>query len=93
MGNTKSTKASTASTPPPAYRAPLIPDMGHFGPTFCKSCWFESKGLVKCSDHYLCMNCLTLLLSASDRCPICKLPLPTKLELGVTPTAPPSEET
>nr|5I72_A Chain A, RING finger protein Z [Lassa virus Josiah]5I72_B Chain B, RING finger protein Z [Lassa virus Josiah] len=51
----------------------------HLGPQFCKSCWFENKGLVECNNHYLCLNCLTLLLSVSNRCPICKMPLPTKL--------------
>nr|QIM73756.1 Z protein [Arenavirus sp.] len=87
MGN-KIPKESKPTVPPP-YRAPVIPDTSHLGPTFCKSCWFENKGLVACSNHYLCMSCLTLLLSASDRCPICKLPLPVKLELSRSPSAPP----
>ncbi|QHB13140.1 Z protein [Kitale virus] len=63
---------------------------GH-GPEVCKSCWFERKGLVMCSNHYLCMDCLSLLISVSERCPICKLPLPQKLHLKTPPTAPPLE--
>nr|BAU22157.1 Z protein [Mammarenavirus lunaense] len=70
-------------------RSTLVPDASGHGPEFCKSCWFERRGLVKCYDHYLCMNCLTLLLTISDRCPICKYPLPTKLQLSTTPSAPP----
>ncbi|AWM11452.1 Z protein [Lijiang virus] len=70
-------------------RAPLTSDTSHYGPVYCKSCWFERKGLVSCNNHYLCMNCLTLFLGASERCPICKMPLPTHLELVTAPSAPP----
>ncbi|ATY47649.1 Z protein [Alxa virus] len=63
------------------------PDL--FGPANCKSCWYQSKGLVTCSNHYLCINCLTLLLTVSDRCPICYGKLPTTLSLTTTPSAPP----
>ncbi|ABC71142.1 Z protein [Mammarenavirus ippyense] len=71
-------------------RADIIPDATGMGPEFCKSCWFERRSLVACNNHYLCMNCLTLLLSVSERCPICKLPLPQKLKLTSSPSAPPS---
>nr|AZI95813.1 Z protein [Mammarenavirus lassaense] len=74
-------------------RATLIPDASYMGPQFCKSCWFENKGLVECNNHYLCLNCLSLLLSVSNRCPICKMPLPTKLKVSTNPTAPPITET
>ncbi|AKH39837.1 Z protein [Mammarenavirus marientalense] len=70
-------------------RSELIPDATHLGPQFCKSCWFARHGLVECNGHYLCLSCLTLLLTVSDRCPICKLPLPDKLSLTRAPTAPP----
>nr|BAU22159.1 Z protein [Mammarenavirus lunaense] len=86
MGKGQSKQNRPTSNPEP--RASLIPDAVSFGPEFCKSCWFERRGLVKCYDHYLCMNCLTLLLTISDRCPICKYPLPTKLQISTTPTAP-----
>ncbi|QLJ57223.1 Z protein [Dhati Welel virus] len=83
----KSSK-SAKNTEDSRARATLTPDATGFGPEFCKSCWFERRGLVKCSDHYLCMSCLTLLLSVSDRCPICKFPLPTRLRLDKQPSAP-----
>ncbi|QWQ58026.1 Z protein [Kwanza virus] len=81
-------------TPPPynVPKATLTPEGTNLGPEFCRSCWFERKGLVECHNHYLCMSCLTLLLTVSDRCPICKFPLPTRLELKSPPTAPPNEE-
>nr|WDW20705.1 Z protein [Songea mammarenavirus] len=69
-------------------RAELLADATHLGPQFCKSCWFERKSLVACSNHYLCLNCLTLLLTVSDRCPICKLPLPQRIRLTTPPSAP-----
>nr|AIT17834.1 Z protein [Mammarenavirus lassaense]AYD75300.1 Z protein [Mammarenavirus lassaense] len=85
MGNKQ-----TRSPPKPEHPRPtLLPDASHLGPQFCKSCWFENKGLVECNNHYLCLNCLTLLLSVSDRCPICKMPLPTKLAVRTQPSAPP----
>nr|AYD75259.1 Z protein [Mammarenavirus lassaense]UKY81279.1 Z protein [Mammarenavirus lassaense] len=86
----KHTKPPKESNSP---RASLIPDATHMGPQFCKSCWFENKGLVECNNHYLCLNCLSLLLSVSNRCPICKMPLPTKLRASTNPTAPQAEET
>nr|ANH09755.1 matrix protein [Mammarenavirus lassaense]ANH09757.1 matrix protein [Mammarenavirus lassaense] len=84
MGN-KQTKTIKKTDSP---RASLIPDASHMGPQFCKSCWFENRGLVECNNHYLCLNCLSLLLSVSNRCPICKMPLPTKLRASPSPTAP-----
>nr|AIT17456.1 Z protein [Mammarenavirus lassaense] len=74
-------------------RAHLVPDASHLGPQFCKSCWFENRGLVECNNHYLCLNCLSLLLSVSSRCPICKMPLPTKLKAATQPSAPSTEVT
>nr|ABC71136.1 Z protein [Mammarenavirus mopeiaense] len=90
MGKSQS-KSSPHNKPPEpeAPRHPVIPDARGTGPEFCKSCWFERRGLVKCYDHYLCLNCLTLLHTVSDRCPICKHTLPLKLELQTQPTAPP----
>nr|QWQ58028.1 Z protein [Mammarenavirus lunaense] len=86
MGKAQSkTNPTNTDTRP---RAILMADTSAFGPEFCKSCWFERRGLVKCYDHYLCMACLTILLTISDRCPICKYPLPTRLQLSTTPTAP-----
>ncbi|AKH39839.1 Z protein [Mammarenavirus okahandjaense] len=89
------TKWSKETTPPPSNpgskgtnRATLYPDASNMGPVFCKSCWFENKGLVNCSNHYLCLSCLTLLLTVSDRCPICKHPLPTKITVSNLPTCP-----
>ncbi|BAU22153.1 Z protein [Arenaviridae sp. 13ZR68] len=91
MGNKQTTPMPKRQTPNPdtRVRADLIPDASHLGPQFCKSCWFERKGLVACNNHYLCMNCLTLLLTVSERCPICKLPLPHNVKLNSMPTAPP----
>nr|AIT17222.1 Z protein [Mammarenavirus lassaense] len=86
MGNKQAKTPETKDSP----RASLIPDATHLGPQFCKSCWFENKGLVECNSHYLCLNCLTLLLSVSSRCPICKMPLPTRLRPSTAPTAPPA---
>nr|ADU56616.1 Z protein [Mammarenavirus lassaense] len=86
----KHTKQPRESNSP---RASLIPDATHLGPQFCKSCWFENKGLVECNNHYLCLNCLSLLLSVSNRCPICKMPLPTRLRTSTNPTAPQVEQT
>ncbi|ABC71138.1 Z protein [Mammarenavirus praomyidis] len=89
-------KPSKPKAPPTTYESPrssLTPDATGFGPEFCKSCWFERKGLIKCQNHYLCMTCLTLLLTVSNRCPVCKYPLPTKLRLEKSPTAPPPEAT
>nr|UKY81275.1 Z protein [Mammarenavirus lassaense] len=85
----KHTKPQRESNSP---RASLIPDATHLGPQFCKSCWFENKGLVECNNHYLCLNCLSLLLSVSNRCPICKMPLPTRLRASTNPTAPQVEQ-
>nr|AZI96242.1 Z protein [Mammarenavirus lassaense] len=87
MGNrqTRPTGATEQS------RAHLVPDASHLGPQFCKSCWFENRGLVECNNHYLCLNCLSLLLSVSSRCPICKMPLPTRLKASAQPSAPPTE--
>nr|BBE37028.1 Z protein [Mammarenavirus lassaense] len=76
---------------PEQSRAHLVPDASHLGPQFCKSCWFENRGLVECNNHYLCLNCLSLLLSVSSRCPICKMPLPTRLKASAQPSAPPTE--
>nr|AVO03665.1 Z protein [Mammarenavirus lassaense] len=85
MGGKQSRPPKKVDSP----RANLIPDASYMGPQFCKSCWFENKGLVECNNHYLCLNCLSLLLSVSSRCPICKMPLPTKLKASTSPTAPP----
>nr|AYM52136.1 Z protein [Mammarenavirus lassaense]AZI96244.1 Z protein [Mammarenavirus lassaense]AZI96284.1 Z protein [Mammarenavirus lassaense] len=87
MGNrqTRPTEATEQS------RAHLVPDASCLGPQFCKSCWFENRGLVECNNHYLCLNCLSLLLSVSSRCPICKMPLPTRLKASAQPSAPPTE--
>nr|AZI95859.1 Z protein [Mammarenavirus lassaense] len=84
MGS-KQTKSTEANE---QQRAQVIPDASHLGPQFCKSCWFENKGLVECNNHYLCLNCLSLLLSVSSRCPICKMPLPTRLKAATQPSAP-----
>nr|UCR17174.1 Z protein [Mammarenavirus lassaense] len=89
MGNKQARSMKKVDSP----RASLIPDASHLGPQFCKSCWFENRGLVECNNHYLCLNCLSLLLSVSNRCPICKMPLPTKLKTTTTPTAPSIRET
>nr|BAM42784.1 Z protein [Mammarenavirus lunaense] len=86
MGKSQSKQNHAAPNPKP--RTELIPDASGHGPEFCKSCWLERRGLVRCYDHYLCLNCLTLLLTISDRCPICKYPLPTELQINTTPTAP-----
>ncbi|QWQ58022.1 Z protein [Bitu virus] len=91
------TKMSKRSEPAPpqiedeANRATLLPDATNMGPIFCRSCWFENKGLINCSNHYLCLSCLTLLLTVSDRCPICKHPLPTKIKVSNLPTCPKME--
>ncbi|AJI43720.1 ring finger protein [Souris virus] len=87
MGN-KATRPTTPGSEPDRRRAELVPDSSHY-PAFCKSCWFESKGLIKCHDHNLCLRCLTVFLSVSERCPICKHPLPTKLKTTNSPSAPP----
>ncbi|AIK25570.1 Z protein [Mammarenavirus gairoense] len=89
QNSTRSAK-STTGTQPKQNSSTLIADA--IGPEFCKSCWFERRGLVKCHDHYLCMSCLTLLLSVSDRCPVCKFPLPRRLKLEKPPSAPPAPE-
>ncbi|AAV54102.1 Z protein [Mopeia virus AN20410] len=90
MGKTQSKgQPSTNLLKETEPRHPVIPDARGTGPEFCKSCWFERRGLVRCNDHYLCLNCLTLLHTVSDRCPICKHKLPFRLELQTQPTAPP----
>nr|AZI95863.1 Z protein [Mammarenavirus lassaense] len=87
MGNRQTRPAEATEQ----SRAHLVPDASHLGPQFCKSCWFENRGLVECNNHYLCLNCLSLLLSVSSRCPICKMPLPTRLKASAQPSAPPTE--
>lgn len=69
--------------------SPILPAPDLYGVANCKSCWYEKKGLVKCSNHYLCIGCLTLLLTVSNRCPICYCVLPTNLKLETAPSAPP----
>ncbi|ACC94297.1 Z protein [Mammarenavirus flexalense] len=64
---------------------------GLYGRFNCKSCWFANKGLIACSDHYLCLNCLTRMLSRSEFCEICNRPLPTKIIFEESPSAPPYE--
>nr|WBV74450.1 Z protein [Mammarenavirus marientalense] len=86
-----SNKSPMESTTPrhEERRSDLVADATNIGPQFCKSCWFARHGLVECNGHYLCLSCLTLLLTVSDRCPICKFPLPDKLKLTKSPSAPP----
>nr|AAT77682.1 Z protein [Mammarenavirus piritalense] len=64
---------------------------GLYGRFNCKSCWFANKSLIACSDHYLCLNCLTRLRSQSPFCGICSKPLPTKIRFEESPSAPPYE--
>ncbi|AAS72553.1 Z protein [Mammarenavirus piritalense] len=64
---------------------------GLYGRFNCKSCWFANRGLIACSDHYLCLNCLTRLRSQSQFCGICGKPLPTKIRFEESPSAPPYE--
>nr|AEQ59328.1 Z protein [Catarina virus] len=75
----------------PEGRIPITLDMPQslYGRYNCKSCWFANKGLIKCSNHYLCLKCLTLMLSRSDYCGICGEPLPKRLVFETTPSAPP----
>ncbi|ADD63339.1 Z protein [Mammarenavirus merinoense] len=87
MGS-KTSKISNETDPYKDERVEMIPDASHLGPLFCKSCWFENKGLIACHDHYLCHKCLTVLLTVSERCPLCKHPLPTKVRLSTLPTCP-----
>nr|WDW20697.1 Z protein [Ngerengere mammarenavirus] len=70
-------------------RSELIPDATHMGPAYCRSCWQKVDGLIACHEHYLCRDCLNLLLTVSDRCPLCKHPLPTNLKVVTQPSAPP----
>uniref|UniRef100_A0AAU8BEC3 Zinc-binding protein n=1 Tax=Erinaceus europaeus arenavirus TaxID=3230302 RepID=A0AAU8BEC3_9VIRU len=90
MGNKPTKVPSMLRMPKADSVIEAAPDL--YGVANCKSCWFEKKGLIKCSNHYLCLNCLTLLLTVSNRCPICYCVLPTTLELSTTPTAPPPYE-
>nr|UTE79758.1 zinc-binding protein [Seli virus] len=77
----------------PNHRQPpseMIPQTSRIdSPWFCKSCWQKVDSMVKCHDHYLCRACLNLLLSVSERCPLCKYPLPTRVSLAAVPSAPP----
>nr|WDY78989.1 Z protein [Mammarenavirus choriomeningitidis] len=73
-------------------RAEVLPDATYLGPLNCKSCWQRFDSLVRCHDHYLCRQCLNLLLTVSDRCPLCKHPLPTRLRVSPVPSSPPPYE-
>ncbi|BAM45330.1 Z protein [Lunk virus NKS-1] len=88
MGQVKSRKDPKQGVSE-VQRCDLIPNSADIGPAYCKSCWMKADGLTLCYDHYLCRECLNLLLSVSDRCPICKHTLPTKLRVAATPSAPP----
>nr|UIW24568.1 zinc-binding protein [Seli virus] len=85
--------ASKGGGSPSGQRRPaseMIPQAsGIDSPLFCKSCWQRVDSMVQCHDHYLCRACLNLLLSVSERCPLCKYPLPTRVNLTAIPTAPP----
>ncbi|ACR56361.1 multifunctional matrix-like protein [Mammarenavirus lujoense] len=72
-----------------ARRSELHSDASHLGPLNCKSCWKSKKALVKCYDHYLCLNCLSLLMGITPRCPFCYRELPKNLDLAEAPSAPP----
>nr|ABI96828.1 Z protein [Mammarenavirus choriomeningitidis] len=89
MGQSKSKEEKGISG---TSRAEILPDTTYLGPLNCKSCWQKFDSLVKCHDHYLCRHCLNLLLTVSDRCPLCKYPLPTKLKISTAPSSPPPYE-
>nr|AEQ59338.1 Z protein [Mammarenavirus whitewaterense] len=77
----------------PEGRIPITLNMPQtlYGRYNCKSCWFANKGLLKCSNHYLCLKCLTLMLGRSDYCGICGEVLPKRLVFEKSPSAPPYE--
>ncbi|ACC94301.1 Z protein [Parana virus] len=62
---------------------------GLYGRFNCKRCWFATKGLIACSDHYLCLNCLTIMLSDGNFCEVCGKTLPKKIVFEESPSAPP----
>nr|WBV74456.1 Z protein [Mammarenavirus lunkense] len=88
MGQMKSKEGSQprGSSGP---RSELVPDAFSNSPAYCKSCWQKTDTLVMCHNHYLCRECLNLLLTVSDRCPLCKHPLPLNLRVATRPSAPP----
>ncbi|AUD40060.1 Z protein [Apore virus] len=63
-----------------------------YGRHNCRCCWFADKNLVKCSNHYLCLKCLTTMLQKADFCDICGERLPTVINVPTIPSAPPMPE-
>nr|WRO44513.1 Z protein [Arenavirus sp.] len=60
-----------------------------YGRYNCKCCWFQNKNLVECSDHYLCLKCISSMLRRGQDCEICGKPIPTRIAVTTAPTAPP----
>nr|WRO44507.1 Z protein [Arenavirus sp.] len=59
-----------------------------YGRYNCKCCWFQNKNLVECSDHYLCLKCISSMLRRGKDCEICGKHLPTHIAVTTAPSAP-----
>nr|AAT90380.1 Z protein [Mammarenavirus guanaritoense]AAT90383.1 Z protein [Mammarenavirus guanaritoense] len=94
MGNSKS-KSSPSSSSETQKGVPTVTEFRRtaihslYGRYNCKCCWFADKNLIKCSDHYLCLRCLNVMLKNSDLCNICWEQLPTCITVPEEPSAPP----
>nr|UUW41153.1 Z protein [Mammarenavirus chapareense]UUW41157.1 Z protein [Mammarenavirus chapareense]UUW41173.1 Z protein [Mammarenavirus chapareense]UUW41210.1 Z protein [Mammarenavirus chapareense]UUW41214.1 Z protein [Mammarenavirus chapareense] len=94
MGNSKTkdrqcqpnpTQSSNTSVPV-LLRRQAEPSL--YGRYNCRCCWFADTNLVNCSDHYLCLKCLNIMLRKSNFCDICGKELPTTIVVPVEPSAP-----
>ncbi|AAQ55262.1 Z protein [Sabia virus] len=63
-----------------------------YGRHNCRCCWFANTNLIKCSDHYICLKCLNIMLGKSSFCDICGEELPTSIVVPIEPSAPPPED-
>nr|AAT77688.1 Z protein [Mammarenavirus guanaritoense]AMZ00472.1 zinc-binding protein [Mammarenavirus guanaritoense] len=94
MGNSKS-KSKPSSLPEAQEGTPTVTEFRRtaihslYGRYNCKCCWFADRNLIKCSDHYLCLRCLNVMLKNSDLCNICWEQLPTRITVPEEPSAPP----
>ncbi|ABY59842.1 Z protein [Mammarenavirus cupixiense] len=94
MGNCRSKQEShpicpNTQTPEPTeaeFRRAAVNSL--YGRYNCKCCWFADRNLINCSDHYLCLRCLNVMLRTSNLCNICWKPLPTRISVPTEPTAP-----
>ncbi|AXB49213.1 zinc finger protein [Xapuri virus] len=61
-----------------------------YGRYNCKSCWYADKNLIECGDHFMCINCLSSMLSRTKYCELCSAELPRRITVPTEPSAPPT---